>query len=299
MGEENKGRVRYVTLSGIGVPEAHHVFVVHDATLEWWRLVATFSSRDRAEQYADVENMGLDDGEMPARDDEKPAPALPQAPRSAITRERIQHPSPQEKVNVGLQLISEAADAAEQQVALTVQPRKNSVATPALKRKTKVPDGELRDNAKALWHALAALIDEGIEPMSGNMSERSGVPKGSLAYVLGVLATKGYIINDDSGITLLKLPPKEGVSDAPVASVPAVPMGYVLPDGEWSLAEDEILVLWVDRMAANGGVSFGKVAREVGGHDANQCYQRFTELKNRKAIEGIRVRISSRNGATV
>lgn len=64
------------------------VFVVNDKTPVWWRLVAKFPDRDRAESYAVIENDCADEDCLPARDDEKAAPEM-RLPVSRITIERF------------------------------------------------------------------------------------------------------------------------------------------------------------------------------------------------------------------
>src|SRR5579863_816683 len=76
---------RYVQMSDGG---EHHVFVVHEDTPSWFRLVATFTNKKRAEGYTEVENDIAEDGDIRENwhdADMGPAPAtLPEAPASVI-----------------------------------------------------------------------------------------------------------------------------------------------------------------------------------------------------------------------
>lgn len=70
------------------------VFVVHEDTPAWWRVVARFEDQDRAESYSGMENdmaeMMAEDRDTTARQDEGAAPKeLPAEPKTMIRRETI------------------------------------------------------------------------------------------------------------------------------------------------------------------------------------------------------------------
>lgn len=80
-------RYRWAALDGGGFG----VFVEHyrGEHRGWWRLVAQFGEQVRAESYAEIENVLLDDGSAPRYSDEKIAAEMPRLPASGVTVERL------------------------------------------------------------------------------------------------------------------------------------------------------------------------------------------------------------------
>lgn len=86
-------RTRYIVLSE--KKDAHLVAIRHDGW-QWLRVVGVFASKDRAESYADVENMMFDDGTedypAPYQDDLKARPPALEDPgsRLGLARARLE-----------------------------------------------------------------------------------------------------------------------------------------------------------------------------------------------------------------
>ena len=95
-----------------------HVFIVHDETPEWWRLIASFPTEARAQSYRDIESDCWDEDESvwPQKDDpEAYLPAtegsalLPDPPASKVRAELFRPATPAERARVGAELLSDAA----------------------------------------------------------------------------------------------------------------------------------------------------------------------------------------------
>ena len=110
--QQRCARWHAVTIEG-----RHHVLVVHPESPEWYRLVATFQTRQRAEDYADFENTFAADkvqdqsvGHDSFTPEDLPAPpGLPTIPVSAVRAELVRPATPAERARVGAELLSDAA----------------------------------------------------------------------------------------------------------------------------------------------------------------------------------------------
>lgn len=113
MSDEQRAPWRY---SVVPDGERFAVICAHDKSPDWWHVIARFANKDRADRYAEVEQMMADDNMLEAHKgwdgDEVPAPAsLPAEPATGLSVERIRAPSPAERARVGTALVSEAAAA--------------------------------------------------------------------------------------------------------------------------------------------------------------------------------------------
>lgn len=73
MADETPARVQYVvaTVAPDDGPPEHVVFMIHDDTPQWWRRIAAFADHERAQAYAEIENLPP----IIERPREAPAPA--------------------------------------------------------------------------------------------------------------------------------------------------------------------------------------------------------------------------------
>ena len=116
-----------------------HVFIVHDETPEWWRLIASFPTEARAQSYRDIESDCWDEDESvwPQKDDpEAYLPAtegsalLPDPPASKVRAELFRPATPAERARVGAELLTDAAAEARQTLRIEAAPEP-VVAAPA------------------------------------------------------------------------------------------------------------------------------------------------------------------------
>lgn len=192
-------------------PAEFAVFVVHDDSPDWFRLIATFRQRERAVDYAEIENMSRDD--FPERDHEKRAPAeLPPAPESAVTPALLVKPTATEKARVGADLIGQAAQETGAQATVTIEAAdkhgitmpsqcQSIVAEPDAKQPASIepPQDSAQFAEPAADRLLRALIElraEGIDPFPRHLKERSGVPTGSHGYQFEKLEKQGRVRRD-------------------------------------------------------------------------------------------------------
>lgn len=225
-------RFRYMVASA--APRTHHVFVVHDDSPDWWRLVATFGSRDRADSYCEVENEIADDEDATRedswrREDCASAPkSLPAPPQTRVVSENFRRPSPAEKARVGAALIEDAGRETGVKATVAIEPPKPAPAPPT-PAPSKAPVAEKRpqghpamseDEAerpkRRMLHAVNSSYEAGLMPSLKELSRLVAMPEGSVSELLDRLAKQGLITRDQQGWRPRGKPPLAPKAGAPV-----------------------------------------------------------------------------------
>jgi hypothetical protein len=217
------------------------VFVRHNDTPEWFRLIGEFANQKRAVAYADIENDCAEDCDADNYGDiEHAGPkVLPGGPVSQITPQNFlartpapRLPSPAEKARVGAHLIDTAAsETKERGVCEVVLPAGSLLAKTLLpsqgapKPSRSLPESVHSDRATQLLKAVQDHLDEeDTFPSHTQMAARSGISAGSLATYLTQLEDRGDIAKNAQGCRYLKSRPdrpalpKYGAQAAAVAS---------------------------------------------------------------------------------
>lgn len=160
----------------------HVVFCVHDDTPDWWRRIATFHLKVRADDYAQMETMFSEDFDDPLEgrgNDFQPAPAdLPALPPSALkSSEFVRRSTVVEHTRIAQ--VEERA----------VQPPEFVVDAATL---DPVTSGQLE-----IFNLMASLNGEYLSITQ--IAERTTVALGSVATHLQALCKKGYLNQRDIG----------------------------------------------------------------------------------------------------
>jgi hypothetical protein len=182
------------------------VFVVHEDAPEWYRLIGTFASKERADQYAEIENMFLEDfdetetwSKMQRAEIASP-PALSSPPSAVVPgnfvrRETIEHTHVERREEITVQ-------ANGIKYLEPIQPVKEITSAPPEPRDgpyVPLPDDMIADAAqlptltpkqKASLDAFCKLVIEKPRFTTGELIAAGG---GTAASHLYTLQSKGFI----------------------------------------------------------------------------------------------------------
>jgi len=181
----------------------HVVFVVHDETPDWWKRVATFGNKARADDYASMENDLTADWDEPLagrEGDDTPAPQMAEPMSSLKPGELVRRSTLVEHTRIAHQEVVERAP--EKAVHSNLLP-KNEVVAGALDGEIIESDDEPTELRPA--HGLAPLTEQQLRVFTAiraadggvqtylDLARATGVKEGSLPSAVYALMNKGYV----------------------------------------------------------------------------------------------------------
>lgn len=209
--------------------DGEHVVLYRDEkTPEWWRVIARFTIKNRAEVYAFIENDVSKDEGIP-EDMKRPPPKTPEPP-SAIRPERLIASPPGPELDVK-EMASDIVQSAAAQASGGIDPKTKEPAAESLDprpKRTNRTGVPIHTRSEQLYGWLREWSrSSNVMPTFKEMHEGSGVPKGSIGGTLDDLEIHKKLIaveRDENGHRSAIRLIDEGISlKGTIANTPRAP----------------------------------------------------------------------------